>query len=141
MPNAVFGEVLLYLLAAHAQQRADDIIAPRGNAAQTERAAAAGEVEDERLGVIVGIVRRGDKPAAALLRGALQELIAQPPCRFFGAESVRQSIARHVPVTDDAFYPPLGAPVFDKARITQGFPAPDAVLIVRGDNVRAAGIK
>ena len=136
--NAVFGEVLLYLRTAHAQQRTDDVLPPRGNAAQAERTAAAGEVEDKRLGVIVGIMRRGDKPAAALFRGALQKLIAQPPCRILGPKSVHQSIARHVPVTDDAFYPTLRAPVFHKARVSQRFLAADAVFIVRSDNVRAA---
>ena len=40
--NAVFGEVLLYLRTAHAQQRTDDVLPPRGNAAQAERTAAAG---------------------------------------------------------------------------------------------------
>ena len=108
------------------------------DALEAERAAAAGEVEDKRLGVIVGIMRRGDKPAAALFRGALQKLIAQPPCRILGPKSVHQSIARHVPVTDDAFYPTLRAPVFHKARVSQRFLAADAVFIVRSDNVRAA---
>ena len=83
-------------------------------------------------------MRRGDKPAAALFRGALQKLIAQPPCRILGPKSVHQSIARHVPVTDDAFYPTLRAPVFHKARVSQRFLAADAVFIVRSDNVRAA---
>ena len=136
--NAVFGEVLLYLRTAHAQQRTDDVLPPHGNAAQAERTAAAGEVEDERLGVIVGIVRRGDKPAAMFTCSALQELIAQPPCRFLGTESMRRDIARHVPVADDALYSMLRAPAFHKARVPHGFLAADAVFIVRSDNVRAA---
>ena len=43
-----------------------------------------------------------------------------------------------VPVADDALYSMLRAPAFHKARVSQRFLAADAVLIVRGDNVRAA---
>ena len=69
MPEAVGLGIRLDLRAAHAQKWADVDAPHRGDAAEAAPCAA-DELKEQRLGVVVGVVRRGDAVRADLARRA-----------------------------------------------------------------------
>ena len=71
------GQVGLRLRARRVQHRAQELAALRRDAGQAAQAAAAREVEQQRLGVVIRRVRRGDPVVAVRLRALRQERIAQ----------------------------------------------------------------
>ena len=69
MGNAAFREPRLDLGACDIQHRAQEVFPHRRDAAESPQARAARKLQQERLGVVIGGVRRCD-PLAALLLGA-----------------------------------------------------------------------
>ena len=135
MGDCVFGKILLDLLSCHAEQRADDVVPPCGDAAQTGCSAAAGQIENKGLGVVIGIVGGGDEPAIQLLRCGKQERISKLPRGLFDADRLFGGIGRYVPMTDPAGDAVFRTVVFNKPSVPQGFLAADAMLEMSGGHV------
>ena len=74
--DAVCRIIRLDLAPRRSEQRADDIAAPRRYAAQALQAAAAGEIKQQRFGVIVCIMRCCYDIAAELFCSIGQKLIS-----------------------------------------------------------------
>ena len=75
--NAVFGKPRLDLGARHIQHRAQKSVAHRRDAAESAQACAARELQQERLSVVVGGMRRRDPPAAGALGAGTQKRITR----------------------------------------------------------------
>ena len=72
-----FADPALIVQVHQAEQLTQELAALRRDAGQAAQAAAAREVEQQRLGVVVRRVRRGDPVVAVRLRALRQERIAQ----------------------------------------------------------------
>ena len=84
------GQVRLRLRARRVQHRAQEVSAPRRDAGQAAQAAAAREVEQQRLGIVVRRVRRRDPVITVLVRAAGQKRIAQLPRGGLGAHAAHR---------------------------------------------------
>ena len=95
--EAVGLGIRLDLRAAHAQKWADVDAPHRGDAAQPAPRAA-NELKEQRLGIVVGVVRRRDPCRADLRRCALQKSVAGLASRLLGGDFVPGRQRPHVGV-------------------------------------------
>ena len=123
---------LFDLRAREPQQRPDDLPAPRRDAAEPRGGRAAREIQEHRLGVVVGVVGGRNKVIALLPGDTLEKSIAQLARRLLEPQTVFGGIARHVGMLREAGDAVRGAVVGDKGAVAQTLPAADAVLEVRG---------
>ena len=61
MADATLSKIALRLIPRHVQHRTHDPAAHRRNPAQSAQACAAGQIQQNRLGVVVSRVSRGDE--------------------------------------------------------------------------------
>ena len=112
------------------QQRPDDAPVDRRNAAQAAQAAAPEQVQQDRLGVVPGVVRRGDAVAVQ----SQQKRIAQTPRRQLGGFMRSRGLCGHVSPADRERHVPLGAEHPDEGLVAVGlFPAQTVVKMRGGD--------
>ena len=130
MGDLVFPQICLDLGAGDMQQRPQELSPALGDAAQPRRAAAADEIEKQRLGVVVQVVGGKDAVGAVSLRRFVQEVIAQLTRRLLEAQAVLLSVPGRVAVPEDEGDAVLQTPGLHEARVPQGFLAAYAVLEV-----------
>ena len=136
MGDLVFAEIIFNLRTGDGEQRADNLPAPGGDAAEPGCPAAAGKVEEQGLGVVVQIVGGEDIFRADLVGAVSQKGVAQLPRRLLQTHAVGERVAGGVAVPGQAGDAVLPAPGFHKAQIAQGFLPADAMLEVGGGHVQ-----
>lgn len=132
--DAALREIGDDLLMCHAQQRTHKPSALRRDAAESLRPAPACEVEQHGLGIVGGVVRRGDDGAARAFGRLLEEAVAQFARGLLQPHAMLRRVSAHVPTPDDEFNARVAAEGGNKALIPlRLFPA-QAVIVMRGDD-------
>ena len=129
--EAVPGEVVQDLRAADLQQRAHDDPPHGRDAAETAQAGAVHKAHENRLRVVVGVVRRRDAGAAPRRRGPREEVIARAARRglepLAGARGERGDVGAPADAGDAERFAQLP----DEALVPLGLLAAQAVVEVR----------
>ena len=130
MGQAVLRQIPQDLLPGNGEQRPDDPVPHRGNAAEPPQSRAPAQVQQKGLGVVLRLVGGGDAAAAQASGGLPQERIAQLPGGFLQPHALCRGIGGNVSpalVQRDGEIPAEGGgeiPVPVRLRAT------DAVVIV-----------
>ena len=138
--DAELGHIMGYLPAAAVDEGADDLAAAVGDAGETPGAAAADKVHEQGLGVIVGVVGGGDEVTAQLHTFFFQKFIAQLTGGFFDAQPFGTGVGGHIAPAQNKGDALTLAVALDKERVAHGFGTADAVFVVGGNHVDAAGM-
>ena len=131
MGDVVHLRIGFDLLAAHRQEGANEL-APHGcHAAKPLAAAAADELQQHGLRLILCLMSSGDALRTEGGCRLLQKGVTAVACRFFDAETMLLGIGGHIAVSRDAGDLPLGAKLLHKAGIGFRFLPSEAVVIMR----------
>ena len=118
------------LRAGQSEQGPQDAVA-LAHAAQAARARAAQQVEDQGLGVVVGVVRDGHGLEPLFPAEPGEPGIAQLPCGHLDADAVRGSVGPGVEALHEAVQAVRGAPVPHERLVAVGLVAAQAEVAMR----------
>ena len=103
------------------------------HARQAAAAAAANDAHEQGLCLVVGVVARGDQPAARLPRGPRQKVITRAPCRRLQPAAPFPGQRRHIGMARPEWQLPAPRQLSHEVKIALPGRAANA-MIERGDN-------